>query len=133
LGFLFNLSRKEETKMTWKMQTLLAWSGLRGAVAYTLSLQTPKGFDFSVEDITRRKYSIVEEEIYLNCTCDASVIPLHEKARLERIYDVHSQQVTTTLSIIFLTIFLFGSTTSPLLKFLGLSGDHNNPSKYDQI
>lgn len=47
LGFFFNLTRKEETKLTWKMQFMLAWSGLRGAVAFTLSLQTPKGFDFT--------------------------------------------------------------------------------------
>lgn len=128
LGYFFNLTRKEETKLNWKMQFMLAWSGLRGAVAFTLSLQTPKGFDFHNMDVTTTELPI-NSDYTLNCTCNSSPIDEAERIFLQREHDVHSKIVTTTLIITFITVFLFGGFTSPLLSFFGLAGDENNPTE----
>jgi hypothetical protein len=37
------------------------------------------------------------------------------------------------LIITFITVFLFGGLTSPLLSFFGLAGDENNPTEEGNI
>lgn len=128
LGRCFNLARRPETRLTWGMQLLLAWSGLRGAVAFSLSLTTPKGFNFDAPtNINENDYPI-SETLSLDCTCDTSPVTAELHAELQRQSDVHGLLVTTTLVQVFLTIFIFGGLTSTLLSMLGLSGIDNLPS-----
>jgi hypothetical protein len=130
LGRCFNLSRRPETRLTWGMQALLAWSGLRGAVAFALSLQTPKGFDFDAPTDVRYTDYPLSSSLALNCTCDASPVTPEIQFELQRSADVHEMMVTTTLINVFLTIFILGGLTSSLLSLLGLSGVENLPSEY---
>jgi NhaP-type Na+/H+ or K+/H+ antiporter len=130
LGRCFNLTRRPETRLTWRMQLLLAWSGLRGAVAFTLSLQTPKGFDFEPPTDIHRTHYDLSQSLSLNCTCDTTPVTPELQNELQRQSDVHAFTVTTTLVIVFATIFLFGGLTSPLLNWLALAGEENVPSKY---
>lgn len=106
-------------------------------------------------DVTTTELPI-NSDYTLNCTCNSSPIDEAERIFLQRLlllfhpnhvsitsiflffslfreHDVHSKIVTTTLIITFITVFLFGGFTSPLLSFFGLAGDENNPTEEGNI
>jgi len=105
------------------MKFLLWWAGLRGAVAYSLALSVPFG---------RRPDDPIPEFCDINiCSQNLSYFNLSQVNQTLQ-QEFHYRRcweatVTTTISVIFLTLFGFGATTAGLLKLLKLSGDEIQP------
>lgn len=117
-----NFKRSVVNQITVPMKVVLVWAGLRGAVAYSLALSLPSGFDFK-DASDYLNSSIVIHTSVINCSCDDSFISNATMEIAQRAFDVRHYILTTTLSVILFTIFVFGTTTAPLLKFTKLAGD----------
>jgi NhaP-type Na+/H+ or K+/H+ antiporter len=133
--FIANLFRSERTQLGWKTQLLLWWSGLRGAVAFALAVLVPKGYRF--DNTTENELDVSEfynssEPITnstLTCELDISGLSLDGRRAYTHQFEARERIITTTLTIIFFTIFVLGGSTRLLLKLLKLSGDNVQPTK----
>uniref|UniRef100_A0A6B2L4C9 Cation/H+ exchanger transmembrane domain-containing protein n=1 Tax=Arcella intermedia TaxID=1963864 RepID=A0A6B2L4C9_9EUKA len=93
--------KKPQNKITNKMQLIMWWAGVRGAVAYALavgikSYQESLHFDNSTDYIGGAE---MEETAY-------------------------EEMVTTTHTVVIITILILGTSTGPVLKSMKLAGDH---------
>eukprot|EP01124_Arcella_intermedia_P007623 TRINITY_DN1469_c0_g1_i5.p1 TRINITY_DN1469_c0_g1~~TRINITY_DN1469_c0_g1_i5.p1 ORF type:complete len:362 (-),score=70.36 TRINITY_DN1469_c0_g1_i5:75-1049(-) len=101
-SLFLNFFRSPENKITFKMQLIMWWAGLRGAVAYSLAVGIQSYQSFSHSNLT-----------------ETDLVGGEEMEQL-----AYEEMVTTTHSIVIFTILCLGCTTAPLLKKVELAGDH---------
>jgi len=106
---LLNCGRKRP--ITFSEQIVLWFSGLRGAIAFALSVELfeiSEGGAISIDPISGHEYAHTEEEI-----------------------EASEYFVTTTLIVVLITTYICGALTSPLMSCLNIQSDQDITSSIE--